>query len=166
VFFALFHGSVAQARRCFPDAFHDRQHWLSRGLCRAIIIHTSQSSPNAIGKSDAASPAGIGRFPMASKGLAMNARFLRDEAARFRGMADDADREATKLRLLAMAVDYEDRARVANELTGPDPGEAISEFVGPTQDEARKIKPGRKIALGLKETVLVERRPVGRPRGE
>lgn len=96
----------------------------------------------------------------------MNARFLRDEAARFRGMADDADRESTKLRLLAMAVDYEDRARVANELTGPDPGEAIREFVEPTQDEARKIKPGRKIALGLKETVLVERRPVGRPRGE
>lgn len=35
----------------------------------------------------------------------MDARFFRDEAARFRGMAADTDREASKVRLLAMAAD-------------------------------------------------------------
>jgi len=108
----------------------------------------------------------------------MNARFLREEAARFRGMAEDADREATKLRLLAMAADYEARAKVAYEseepnpgeavetLTKPHSGEAISEVAESTLDEAMNIKPARRIATGLNETVLVQRRPVGRPRRE
>ena len=107
----------------------------------------------------------------------MNARFLRDEAARFRGMAEDADREATRERFLAMAADYEARANVAkatepevgdtaNETVEPSLDEANSELVEPTQDEAQKIKSGRKVAKGLKETIVVERRPVGRPRRE
>jgi hypothetical protein len=96
----------------------------------------------------------------------MNARFLRDEAARFRGMADDTDREATRLRLLAMAADYEARAAVAVELTEPDPGDANSELAAPTPDEALKIRPAARVATGLKETTLVQRRPVGRPRRE
>jgi hypothetical protein len=96
----------------------------------------------------------------------MNARFLRDEAARFRGMADDTDREATKIRLLAMAADYEARAGVANELTDPDPGEATGEVVEPTHDEVSKMTLSRQVATGSKETVLVQRRPVGRPRRE
>jgi hypothetical protein len=96
----------------------------------------------------------------------MTPQFLRHEAARFRGMAEDADRDATKVRLLAMAADYEARAGVTNESTDPDPGEANSETVEPTQDEAPRITVGRKVATGLKETVLVERRPVGRPRRE
>ena len=108
----------------------------------------------------------------------MDARFLRDEAARFRGMADDAGRESTKHRLLAMAADYEARARVANELAEPNSGEVDQEAVEPNlvgattgldepmQDEAPKITPGRKVARGLKNTVLIERRPVGRPRRE
>jgi hypothetical protein len=100
----------------------------------------------------------------------MTPEFLRHEAARFRGMAEDADREATKVRLLAMAVDYEARAGIANEMTGeitdPDPDEANGEVVEPTRDEAPKITLGRQIATGLTETVLVQRRPVGRPRRE
>jgi hypothetical protein len=94
----------------------------------------------------------------------MNARFLRDEAARFRGMAEDCDREATKVRLLAMAADYEARAGIENESTEPKPGEETSQVVGP--DDPAKITLGRKIAAGLKETVMVNRRPVGRPRRE
>jgi hypothetical protein len=90
----------------------------------------------------------------------MTPQFLRHEAARFRGMAEDADREATKARLLAMAVDYETRAGVAVELTEPSSGEANE----PAQDEAPTINVGPKLAAGLKETVVVQRRPVGRPR--
>jgi hypothetical protein len=84
-------------------------------------------------------------------------------------MAEDADREATKVRLLAMAADYETRAGVTNEttreMTGADPDEANGEVVEPARDVAPKITLGSKIATGLKETVLVQRRPAGRPRG-
>jgi hypothetical protein len=108
----------------------------------------------------------------------MTPQFLRHEAARFRGMAEDADREATKVRLLAMAADYEARAGIDDELTEPNSdkdnnamtepnsGEADTEAVEPTQDEAPKSRLGRKLATGLKETVLIERRPVGRARRE
>jgi hypothetical protein len=96
----------------------------------------------------------------------MTPQFLRSEAARFRGMAENADREATKVRLLAMAADYEARAGIDNELTDPNSGEEINDVVEPTHDEMPKITLGRKIATGLKETVVVPRRPVGRPRRE
>jgi hypothetical protein len=103
---------------------------------------------------------------MTLKGLIMDARFLRDEAARFRGMAEDADREATKVRLLAMAVDYESRAGIDIELPEENSREAIGGVVEPTQDETPKIASGRKVTTGLKETVLAQRRPVARPRRE
>jgi hypothetical protein len=96
----------------------------------------------------------------------MTPQFLRHEAARFRGMAEESDREATKLRLLAMAADYEARAGVANELTEPNSGKTTNEPNESTQDEVSKIVLGSKIAAELKETVLVQRRPVGRPRRE
>ena len=108
----------------------------------------------------------------------MTSQFLRDEAARFRGMAGDTDREATKDRFLAMAADYDARAKLAHEseepnsgeaaetITGPNSDETISEVAEPTLDEAVNIKPIRRIATGLKETVVVQRRPVGRPRRE
>ena len=108
----------------------------------------------------------------------MNARFLRDEAARFRGMVDDTDREATKVRLLAMAADYEARAKAAHEpeepnsgeaekaMTEPNSGEMNNELVKLTTDHAPRITLGGKTVTGLKETVLVQRRPVGRPRRE
>jgi hypothetical protein len=101
------------------------------------------------------------------KGSTMNSKFLRDEAARFRGMAEDADREATKVRLLAMAADYEARAGIENELTESNSGEVTSGANEPTQEEdAPTVRTGRKIAAGLKETVVIGRRPVGRPRRE
>jgi hypothetical protein len=92
-------------------------------------------------------------------------------------MAVDADREATKARLLAMAADYEARAMAA---TGADPkmGDAANETVEPAQEnEAAGLtkpgiggtltsKPDRKTTQGLKETIVVERRPVGRTRRE
>jgi hypothetical protein len=108
----------------------------------------------------------------------MTPKFLRDEAARFRGMAGETDREATKERFLAMAADYDARAGIANELTEPksgeeisdavepDPGDANTETVESAHDEASKITLGRKISTGSKETVSVQRRPVGRPRRE
>jgi hypothetical protein len=92
----------------------------------------------------------------------MTPKFLRDEAARFRGMAGDTDRAATRERFLAMAADYDARAASASELTAPDPVEAESEPVEATPDEAPRVK----IAAGLKEGVVVQRRPVGRPRRE
>lgn len=108
----------------------------------------------------------------------MNARFLRDEAARFRGMAEDADREATKLRLLAMAVDYEARARGTIEVTEPNSSEADQRAVQPNLDGAilgidertlevpLVVKSVGKVSRGLKETLVVTRRPVGRPKRE
>ena len=96
----------------------------------------------------------------------MTPQFLRDEAARFRGMAGDADREATKERFLAMAADYDARAGITSELTEPNSDEAMSEVAEQTQEETPNITLGRKIATGLKETVLIQRRPVGRPRRE
>jgi hypothetical protein len=106
----------------------------------------------------------------------MNHRFLSDEAARFRGMAADAEREATKVRLLAMAADYESRARIAGDatesnqaetikmVTEPDQAEATEVVAQPDQGEAIKPQVGRKITREPKDGVLAERRPVGRPR--
>lgn len=56
----------------------------------------------------------------------MDPKFLRDEAARFRGMAETQDREASKERFLAMAADYEAKAEAADELTKASSVEATS----------------------------------------
>jgi hypothetical protein len=69
----------------------------------------------------------------------MTPQFLREEAARFRGMAETMEREASKLRLLTMATDYESKANAADTLTAPDVVEPI------------KIKAPRKAALPLNE---------------
>lgn len=69
----------------------------------------------------------------------MTPKFLREEAARFRGMAETVDRDASRLRLLAMANDYEDRAKAADDLTEPTPG------------EAPKVKVAKKIAKGMED---------------
>ena len=45
----------------------------------------------------------------------MTPKFLREEAARFRGMAETIDREASKLRFLTMASDFDARAKAADE---------------------------------------------------
>jgi hypothetical protein len=57
----------------------------------------------------------------------MHPKFLREEAARFRGMAETQDREASKLRLLKMAADYEAKADASgSELPASKPTEATS----------------------------------------
>jgi hypothetical protein len=56
----------------------------------------------------------------------MTPKFLREEAARFRGMAETSDREASKQRFLAMAVDFETRANAADEVTNPAPEPVVT----------------------------------------
>lgn len=58
-------------------------------------------------------------FSLTLKGSAMTPKFLREEAARFRGMADTVEREASRQRLLAMAIDYEAKAKAADEIPEP-----------------------------------------------
>jgi len=60
-------------------------------------------------------------------------------------MADTVDREASKLRFLAMATDFEARAKIADELTGSRQGEAIN-----VPGEAINVTAGKKTARGLK----------------
>jgi len=60
----------------------------------------------------------------------MTPKFLREEAARFRGMADTAEREASKQRLLSMAIDYEAKANAAEVLPEPDLDAPIKVKVG------------------------------------
>jgi hypothetical protein len=90
----------------------------------------------------------------------MTPQFLREEASRFRGMADTVDREASKLRLLKMASDYEAKANAAapmeiNEpVEGNEPVEVpveANEPVEPAAGETLKLKPARKAAREVKE---------------
>jgi hypothetical protein len=66
-------------------------------------------------------------FPGPERELMMTPKFLREEAARFRGMAGTADLEASKTRLLAMAIDFESRAIAADELITPKLDEGIKD---------------------------------------
>ncbi|MDR3537340.1 MAG: hypothetical protein P4L71_12655 [Acetobacteraceae bacterium] len=61
----------------------------------------------------------------------MTPKFLREEAVRFRDMAETSGREASRLRLLGMAADFEARAKIAEEATGSKPDE-------PTKAKAEK----------------------------
>jgi hypothetical protein len=80
----------------------------------------------------------------------MTPQFLRQEAARFRGMADTVDREASKQRLLKMAIDYDAQANAAEEpAEQPAEVEAAAE---PMVAEAVKVKATRKLGKELKET--------------
>jgi hypothetical protein len=83
------------------------------------------------------------------KGSAMTPKFLREEAARFRGMAETAEREASKQRLLTMAIDYEAKAKAADESPGPGLDAPIHEAPmpdTPISEAPTKIKVGRKAA--------------------
>ncbi len=71
----------------------------------------------------------------------MTPKFLREEAARFRGMAETTDREASRQRFLAMAIDFEARAKTADESADPNPDAAIN------------VRAGKKIAKESKEAV-------------
>jgi hypothetical protein len=128
---------------------------------------------NVMLNSDTASFADFGASPTL-KGLTMDVRFLRHEAERFRGMADTADREATRLRFLAMAADYDARAKVADGATeqtsigthteSPEPKleDATEGLTEPDQGEALSLKPRERIAKESNETLAVQRRPMGR----
>jgi hypothetical protein len=82
---------------------------------------------------------GIGP-PLALKEMIMTPKFLREEAARFRGMAGTAELEASKLRLLAMAIDFESRATAADG------------SIEPKLNEGIKVKAGKKIAKESEES--------------
>ena len=74
-------------------------------------------------------------LPLTLEGLAMTPQFLRSEAARFREMAEAVtDREASRQRLLAMAIDYDARAAAAEEAQPTAPAPIIDE---PTPPGAR-----------------------------
>lgn len=87
---------------------------------------------------------------MTLKGLTMTPQFLRAEAARFREMADAVtDREASRQRLLNMAIDYESRANAADEAQPPAPDPVPVSESEPATDMAVRVKPGRKNTLRL-----------------
>jgi hypothetical protein len=75
----------------------------------------------------------------------MTPKFLRDEAARFRGMVETVDREASKQRLLAMAADYEAKADAADELANPP--------ANPQAPEAVKVRTSKRTAKEPNESV-------------
>jgi len=107
----------------------------------------------------------------------MNHRFLREEAARFRVMADEADREASRVRLLALATKYEEMAKAAGSSAQPEivePGAARPETaeaapdesngearapVAPSPAKTTKLRLDRQSTRDTKETIVVERRP-------
>jgi hypothetical protein len=70
----------------------------------------------------------------------MTPQFLRSEAARFRDMAESTDREASRQRLLAMAVDYEAQAKQAEKLRPPEQMESAEPE--PASDGAIEAGPG------------------------
>ncbi len=69
----------------------------------------------------------------------MTPQFLREEASRFRGMAETVEREASRLRLLKMADDYEQRAKAADELAPP--AQSDSATTAPTLSEPTMAEP-------------------------
>ncbi|MBS0638897.1 MAG: hypothetical protein U1E70_07645 [Acetobacteraceae bacterium] len=71
----------------------------------------------------------------------MRARFLRSEAARFRVMAEETDREQTRIRLLAMADDFDARARAADDATAAMPPEPPADPEGPEPSSAEATEP-------------------------
>jgi hypothetical protein len=71
----------------------------------------------------------------------MTPQFLRSEAARFREMAESlTDREASKQRLLAMAVDYDKRAEQAEQFQPHEQMQAAEPE--PAPDGANESEPG------------------------
>lgn len=86
----------------------------------------------------------------------MTPKFLREEAARFRGMAKSSEREASRQRYLAMAVDFEARANSADASADPalvDPGPADPAPADPAPNVTARIRLSRKTAGEAKEQV-------------
>ncbi len=78
----------------------------------------------------------------------MTPKFLREEADRFRGMAETTEREASKQRFLAMAADFEARAAAADTSAGPAPDAPAR-----APDAPASIRLGRKTAADSKAPV-------------
>jgi hypothetical protein len=77
----------------------------------------------------------------------MTPKFLREEAARFRGMAETVEREASRQRLLTMAIDYEAKAKAADDLPEPSLDVPIQDVPiqnAPIQDAPVKVRLSRR----------------------
>ena len=75
----------------------------------------------------------------------MTPKFMRQEAARFRDMASMTEREASRLRLLAMADDYEARATAVDGVATPEePVAVVEEPPEPQPVETTKLRLGRR----------------------
>jgi hypothetical protein len=73
----------------------------------------------------------------------MTPQFLRSEAARLREMAEGVtNREASRQRLLAMAVDYEARAEQAEKLQPPEQMRAVDPEPPSDSDDVTEPEPG------------------------
>jgi hypothetical protein len=87
----------------------------------------------------------------------MNHRFLQSEAARFRAMAEESDRETTKLRLLAMAADYEAKAGVVGHATESDVAPVMEvQAIAPVEENPEKptkLRLGGRVTRGLKRSL-------------
>ncbi len=104
----------------------------------------------------------------------MSPKFLREEAARFRVMAEENTREASKQRLLGMAADYDARATAADGLQPAQPAApAIAEEMATAEDAATteepaprsaRIDPTARSAKPDPNAAAPARRGVGRPR--
>lgn len=73
----------------------------------------------------------------------MTPKFLREEAVRFRDMAETSGRDASRARLLGMAADFEARAQAAEAAAPPPPPQVVEEPV--------KIRIERKSSRTLSE---------------
>ena len=105
---------------------------------------------------DAAAVAGVGGDFRNLKDRSMTPKFLREEASRFRGMAEEQTRDASRLRLLGMAADYEARATAADGLVVAAP--PVVEVAAPEADVGEALAAAPIIAAPA------VRRGVGRPR--
>src|SRR3954447_2608641 len=114
----------------------------------------------AVNRSRTVTPAALA-MPTTPIGYTMNARFLREEAARFRDMAAATDREASRVRFLAMAADFEARAAIAQDAVQPPedaptdapPDDETTAPPEPARTDVLKLKPSRRGARTTKTTV-------------
>ena len=85
----------------------------------------------------------------------MTPQFLQSEAARFREMAENTDRVASRQRLLAMAVDYEAQAEQAEKVQSPAPIQAAEPE--PASDGVIEPEPG---VMGSSSRLRLSRRRI------
>jgi|SRR5690349_7223613 len=85
------------------------------------------------------------------KGFTVTPKFLRSEAARFREMAESlTDREASRQRLLAMAIDYDERAEQAEQFQPHEQMQAAPEAASDGATEPESGRAGRSASTRLR----------------